>query len=104
MRFSAFIYGTYALVGASAAGVGMLCYYGLSMSNEIGARERAALWPQYVHDRIKATYGYLGASLIVSAGAGISVARTPQLLRLVSGGGILVQSDHLITAPKKYVY
>jgi hypothetical protein len=69
----------------------MLCFYGLSMSSEIGARERAALWPQYVRDRIKATYGYLGASLIVSAGVGMGVARSPQLLRIVSGGGILVR-------------
>uniref|UniRef100_A0A914XC84 Growth hormone-inducible transmembrane protein n=1 Tax=Plectus sambesii TaxID=2011161 RepID=A0A914XC84_9BILA len=83
-----FIYGTYALMGASAAGIGMLCYYGLSMSNEVGARERIALWPQYVHDRIKATYGYLGGSLIVSASAAAAIARSPQLLRLISNGGI----------------
>ena len=34
---SAFVYGTYALAGASVFGVGMLCYYGLSMSPESAA-------------------------------------------------------------------
>lgn len=36
-----FIYGTYAIAGASLAGVGMLCYYGLGMSKEINAVDRS---------------------------------------------------------------
>lgn len=36
-----FIYGTYALAGASVFGIGMLCYYGLGISNEINAVDRS---------------------------------------------------------------
>ena len=37
-----FIYGTYALAGASVFGVGMLCYYGLGMSKGMSAMDRSA--------------------------------------------------------------
>lgn len=39
--FLAFVYGTYALAGASVFGVGMLCYYGLGMSKGMSAADRA---------------------------------------------------------------
>lgn len=36
-----FIYGTYAVAGASVFGIGMLCYYGLGMSKELNAIDRS---------------------------------------------------------------
>ena len=38
----AFTLGKGMLAGVSAVGLGMLCYYGLGMSNEVGAIDRAA--------------------------------------------------------------
>uniref|UniRef100_A0A7E4VY75 Cytochrome c oxidase polypeptide VIIc n=1 Tax=Panagrellus redivivus TaxID=6233 RepID=A0A7E4VY75_PANRE len=37
-----FVYGTYAIAGASVFGVGMLCYYGLGLSKGVSAMDRAA--------------------------------------------------------------
>ena len=49
-----------------------------------------SLWPQYVKDRIKATYGYIAGSLMVTAGSAITVFRTPALLNLVARNGWMV--------------
>lgn len=39
---AAFIYGTYALAGASVMGIGLLCYYGLGMSKEASIMSQSA--------------------------------------------------------------
>ncbi|KAL4712945.1 hypothetical protein ACJJTC_012015 [Scirpophaga incertulas] len=46
-----------------------------------------SLWPQYVKDRIKATYGYIAGSLLLTAGSAATVFRTPALLNLVARNG-----------------
>ncbi|KAL4681816.1 hypothetical protein H8959_007293 [Pygathrix nigripes] len=51
--------GRWFVAGGAAVGLGALCYYGLGLSNEIGAIEKAVIWPQYVKDRIHSTYMYL---------------------------------------------
>ncbi|EHA97759.1 Growth hormone-inducible transmembrane protein [Heterocephalus glaber] len=38
--------GKWFVAGGAGVGVGALCYYGLGMSNEIGAIEKAVIWPQ----------------------------------------------------------
>ncbi|OQR72672.1 growth hormone-inducible transmembrane protein-like [Tropilaelaps mercedesae] len=86
---SAFQAGKGLLAGASVVGLGALCYYGLGMSSEIGAVERAYAWPQYVRDRIRDTYGYFGGSIILTAASAVTVFRTPALLRLVSANSIM---------------
>lgn len=40
--FLAFTAGKAALAGASLVGIGALCFYGLGMSNQVGAIDRAA--------------------------------------------------------------
>lgn len=84
-----FIYGTYAIAGASVFGVGMLCYYGLGMSKGVSAVDRAALWPEYVRSRLHSTYAYLAGSLALTAGAGVMAARSPTILALTTGGGLM---------------
>jgi FtsH-binding integral membrane protein len=83
-----------------------LCFYGLGLSKSESAIDRAALWPQYVRDRLHKTYGYLAASLGITASAAMFAARSPFILRFAQGGimmylaslaavvgsGILVQS------------
>lgn len=54
------------VAGGAAIGLGALCY-GLGMSNEIGAIEKAVIWPQYVKDRIHSTYVYLAGSIGLTA-------------------------------------
>jgi hypothetical protein len=45
-----------ALAGASVLGLGALAFYGLGMSKEVGAVERAIVWPEHVRQRIRSTY------------------------------------------------
>jgi hypothetical protein len=51
-----FSVGQGALAGASVIGLGALAFYGLGMSNEVGAVDRAVVWPEHVRQRIRNTY------------------------------------------------
>ncbi|CAJ1080273.1 growth hormone-inducible transmembrane protein [Xyrichtys novacula] len=77
------------LAGGAAIGLGALCYYGLGMSNEIGAIEKAAIWPQYVKDRIHSTYMYFAGSVGLTALSAVAVSRTPALMGLMMRGSWL---------------
>lgn len=70
--------GQLAVGGASVAGLGALCYYGLGLASEAGAIDRAHVWPEYVRTRIRDTYGYLGASLAVVAGSAATIFNSAQ--------------------------
>lgn len=80
---SAFTLGKGALMGASAFGIGALCYYGLGLSKEVGAIERSMLWPQHVKDRIKSTYMYFGGSIALTAASAVAVSRSPALMSIM---------------------
>lgn len=69
--------GQIAVAGGAVLGVGALCYYGLGLSNEPGAIDRAVAWPQYVRQRIRDTYMYFGASCAVSAASAVAIFRSP---------------------------
>ena len=49
----AFSIGQGALAGASVVGLGALAFYGLGLSNEVGAVDRAVFWSQDVKNRIR---------------------------------------------------
>lgn len=49
------------------------------------------MWPQFVRDRVHATYGYFGASCAITAASAIAVFRTPTLLNLVTRNGFMVK-------------
>lgn len=49
-----------------------------------------SIWPDYVRDRLRSTYGYLAGSLALTATAGVAASRSPAILALTSGGGFLV--------------
>ncbi|XP_034050083.1 growth hormone-inducible transmembrane protein [Thalassophryne amazonica] len=74
------------LAGGAAVGLGALCYYGLGMSNEIGAIEKAIIWPQYVKDRIHSTYMYFAGGVGLTGLSAVAVSRTPALLGLMMRG------------------
>lgn len=69
--------GQWAVIGSSALGLGALCYYGMGLANEPGAIDKAAMWPQYVRDRVRDTYLYFGASVGVAAASAITLFRSP---------------------------
>ncbi|KAG8187465.1 hypothetical protein JTE90_009534 [Oedothorax gibbosus] len=71
------------LLGASAFGIGSLCYYGLGLSSQPGAVEKSMIWPQHVKDRIKSTYAYFGGSMIITAASAYAVSQSPKLLNLM---------------------
>jgi len=78
-----------ALAGAAVVGMGALAFYGAGMSGEVGAVDKAVMWPQYVKDRVKDTYMYFGGSLVATAGTAAAIFRSPTALNLVSRGGLM---------------
>merc|ERR1712107_489472 len=77
------------LAGASAIGLGGLVFYGLGFSNEIGAAEKAMIWPDYVKQRIRDTYMYFGGSLAVTAGTAVTIFRSPAMMNIVMRQGMV---------------
>merc|ERR1739844_501878 len=75
------------LAGASAVGLGGLMFYGLGFSNEVGAAEKAMIWPEHVKQRIRDTYMYFGASLGVTAGTAVAIFRSPAMMNIVMRQG-----------------
>lgn len=84
-----FAIGAGALAGASALGIGALCYYGLGLSSEMSIIDNATVWPQYVRDRVKATYMYFGGSVCITAASALAAFRSPTIMRFVTRGGIM---------------
>ncbi|KAL7990289.1 hypothetical protein Chor_013719 [Crotalus horridus] len=82
--------GRWIVAGGAAVGLGALCYYGLGMSNEIGALEKAVIWPQYVKDRIRSTYTYFAGSVGLTALS--AVAAIGATFAVMIGAGMLVRS------------
>jgi len=77
------------LAGASAIGLGGLMFYGLGFSNEVGAAEKAMIWPAHVKQRIRDTYMYFGASLGVTAGTAVAIFRSPAMMNIVARQGMV---------------
>ncbi|XP_050481763.1 growth hormone-inducible transmembrane protein-like [Bombus huntii] len=84
---TAFTIGKGVVAGGAVIGIGSLCYYGLGLSPSMGAIDYAKLWPQYVKDRIKTTYMYLGASIVSSTVAAALCLRSPTMMNLVMRQG-----------------
>ncbi|ETE69022.1 Growth hormone-inducible transmembrane protein [Ophiophagus hannah] len=82
--------GRWIVAGGAAVGLGALCYYGLGMSNEIGALEKAVIWPQYVKDRIRSTYIRTPALMgLMMKGSWLAIGAT---FAVMVGAGMLVRS------------
>ncbi|XP_038265130.1 growth hormone-inducible transmembrane protein [Dermochelys coriacea] len=81
--------GRWIVAGGAAVGLGALCYYGMGMSNEIGAIEKAVIWPQYVKDRIRSTYMYFAGSVGLTALSAVAVSKSPALMSLMMRGSWL---------------
>ncbi|XP_067638689.1 growth hormone-inducible transmembrane protein [Eurosta solidaginis] len=84
---NAYSIGKGAAAGASAIGMGALCFYGLGLNKDPSIHTNSMLWPEYVRERVHTTYGYFGASCAITAGAAMAVFRSPRLLSLVTRNG-----------------
>ena len=78
------------LGGAALVGVGALCYYGLGLSNEMGAIDRAMVWPQIVRDRVRSTYTYFAGSLALTAGTAYAISQSRAIHTLMRASPWLV--------------
>jgi len=103
-----------ALAGAAVLGLGGLAFYGLGLSNEMGAIDKQMMWPDYVKSRIQDTYMYFGGSIAATAGTAAAIFRSPAAMNIVMrqgwmalgvsiaamiGSGMLVRSLPYQTAP-----
>lgn len=84
--------GRAAVGGAALFGVGALCYYGLGLSNKVGAIDRAMVWPQVVRDRVRSTYSYFAGSLALTAGTAYAISQTRAIYTLMRASPWLVSS------------
>jgi len=80
---TAFTLGRGLVAGASVVGIGALCFYGLGLSSEVGAIDRASLWPDVVRTRMRDTYMYFGASLFATAASAVAISRSPAMMNIM---------------------
>lgn len=81
---TAFNLGRMAVAGGSVLGIGALCYYGLGLSNEPGAIERASFWPEIVRQRVKHTYLYFAGSGAIAVASAAACLRSPRAMSLIT--------------------
>ncbi|XP_030373452.1 growth hormone-inducible transmembrane protein [Scaptodrosophila lebanonensis] len=84
---NAYSMGKGAAGGAALMGLVALCYYGLGLSKQPSLYDHSVLWPQYVKDRIHATYAYFGASCAITAASALAVFQSDALLGLLMRSG-----------------
>eukprot|EP00794_Sanderia_malayensis_P012326 gene12326-13599_t len=84
------------LGGGCMAGIGALCYYGLGLSNELGAIDKARFWPEEVRSRVKSTYLYFTASLGVTAVAAYGISQSRAVYTLMNANKWLVLGGSLV--------
>ena len=97
--FTAETAGRAALGGAALFGVGALCYYGLGLSNEVGAIDRAMVWPQVVRDRVRSTYTYFAGSLAVTAATAYGISQSRAIYTMMRASPWLVSVLLLLKTP-----
>ncbi|XP_017052989.1 growth hormone-inducible transmembrane protein [Drosophila ficusphila] len=84
---NAYSMGKGAAAGAALMGLIGLCYYGLGLSNQPSIYDHSTVWPQYVRDRIRATYAYFGASCGVTAASAFGCFQSEAIMSLMTRSG-----------------
>lgn len=80
------------ILGGAALGLGGLCLYGIyggQKTDALSALDRAAVWPDYVRQRIHSTYAYLAGGAAVAAASATALIRSPAFVRVMAGGGMM---------------
>lgn len=84
------------LAGGCLAGIGALCFYGLGLSNELGAIDKARFWPEEVRSKIKATYLYFTGSLAVTAMSAYGVSQSKMVHTMMRANKWLVLGGSMV--------
>lgn len=84
------------LGGACAAGVGALCFYGLGLSNDVGAIDKASFWPPQMRQKIKSTYLYFTGSLGVTALSAYYLSTSRAVQRMMTASPMLVFGGSMV--------
>jgi len=94
--FTAENIGKAVLAGGSVAGIGSLCYYGLGLSNELGAIDKARFWPEEMRKRVKSTYLYFAGGLGITALSAYGVSQSNAVYAMMRANRWLVLGGSLI--------
>ncbi|VDN96297.1 unnamed protein product [Rodentolepis nana] len=89
------------ILGGAAIGLGGLCLYGIYGGNQTGslsAIDRAAVWPDYVRQRIHSTYAYLAGGAAIAAASATALVRSPTFIRVMAGGGMMAPIAMLVAS------
>lgn len=78
-----------AVAGAALMGLVGLCYYGLGLGDQPSIYDHSVMWPQYVRDRIHATYAYFGASCAVTAASAAAIFQSEAMMALMTRSGLI---------------
>ncbi len=62
---------------------------GVTGADSLSALDRAAVWPDYVRQRIHSTYAYLAGGAAVAGASAAALVRSPAFVRVMAGGGML---------------
>eukprot|EP00795_Rhopilema_esculentum_P008041 gene8041-13955_t len=84
------------LAGGCLAGIGALCYYGLGLSNELGAVDKARFWPEEVRSRVKSTYLYFTGSLAITAVSAYGISQSNAVYAMMRANKWLVLGGSLV--------
>lgn len=84
---NAYSLGKGALAGASAVGLGALCFYGIGLGKPGSIYTESMIWPEYVKQRVQATYAYFAGSILITAASSFAVFNSPRLLHMVTRSG-----------------
>jgi len=80
----------YGMIGLGVSGVGGLAYslrYALSPDSDSNIR-RAAVWPQYVKDRLQGTFGYCLSGIGFTTAGALAALRSQTAMRFFGSGSI----------------
>lgn len=85
-------YGRIIVGVAAAGGLGLLCSYSVPRPGSTSAPalfDEAAIWPQFVKQRIQKTYMYFAGGAAVAAAAGLQSVRMPRTINFFMRGGLM---------------
>ncbi|XP_064395325.1 growth hormone-inducible transmembrane protein-like [Halichondria panicea] len=77
------------LGGGCLFGIGSLCFYGLGLSSEAGAIDRAGFWPAEVRQRVNKTYAFFAGGLGVTSLAAYAATKSSGLMKFMAGRPIV---------------
>ncbi|KAH8374504.1 hypothetical protein KR200_000242 [Drosophila serrata] len=84
---NAYSMGKGAAAGAALMGLVGLCYYGLGLAKQPSIYDHSVVWPQYVRDRIHATYAYFGASCALTAASSAAIFQSDAMMAMLTRSG-----------------